>query len=113
MFLDSILKAKMNEGDNKTDIQRIINVIISGIITSIKQDYSSMATSMIYDVKFGDVLPNDLADVVSTLVEAVEGKVLSRERAIELLSIVDNASEEMEKIENESQKTENKQLNNK
>ena len=113
MFLDSILKAKMNEGDNKTDIQRIINVIISGIITSIKQDYSSMATSMIYDVKFGDVLPNDLADVVSTLVEAVEGKVLSRERAIELLSIVENASEEMEKIENESQKTENKQLNNK
>lgn len=98
MFMGSILKAKLREGDNRTDIQRIINVIISGITTSTNIGYKSMSKDVVYDVKFGNILPNDLGSKVDTLVNAVNGKILSIEKAVELLALNEDNDEELKRI---------------
>lgn len=100
MFLGSILKAKMNEGDNRTDIQRIINVIISGITTKVNMSLKKASEGLHYDVQFSSILPSDLAGLVTTLTTAVTGNIMSRETAIDLLGKA-NTDEEMKKIEAE------------
>ncbi|CAL2077649.1 Phage portal protein [Tenacibaculum sp. 190524A02b] len=101
MFLGSILKAKLNEGKNKTDIQRIVNVLLSGITNATDINLKGQLEGLVYDVKFMSPLPNDLADLIVMLVKATEGKIISREKAIEYLGLVDNVKDEMEKIKKE------------
>ncbi len=98
LFLESKLKAKRNEGGNRTDVQRIINVLISGITNTLDISLKGQKEGLHYDIAFSSVLPNDLSNLVDTLVKAVEGGIISREKAVELLAITNNTEEEIKKI---------------
>jgi SPP1 family phage portal protein len=102
MFLDAMLKAKMNEGENKTIIERINNVLISGTITTIATGLAKLADKTFFNVQFNSIIPDDLKDSVETLSKAVEGKFMSRKKAVEVWNKADDYEDEIEQIELES-----------
>ncbi len=107
MFLDAIIKAKDNEGDNRTMYERIINIIVSGTVKTINTSLASEANELVYDIQFNSILPDDLktaADVVSTLRTA---GVISKKTSIQYLQMVQDIEEEMAEIgKEEATKTE-------
>lgn len=98
MFLDSIVKASSNEGENRTMIERIINVLISGNLTTTNTKLKSLATNTIFDVKFNSIIPNDIDTLVKTLQIGVNSKFISQETAIEQLGLVDSTEDEISRI---------------
>lgn len=100
MFLDSTLKKMMNEGQNRTDIERCINIIISGIVTTSQTALSTYTDKTIFNIEFGNVLPNNFDELVSTVAIAVQGGFMSKEEAIELVGVADDLELELERINN-------------
>lgn len=99
LFLEPILKAKLNEGDNRTMYERILNVIISGIVTTTNVKLSNEAQQLFYDVQFNSILPDDLQSTVETLVAGVAGGIISAETAVGVLDMTVDAEEEIKKIQ--------------
>lgn len=102
MFLAPILKAKKNEGDNRTMVERIINVMMSGIITTTNTNLKSEAEKLYFDVQFNSILPGDLkesADVVSVLAAA---GLISKRTAVEYMDMNENVDEELGMIASET-----------
>lgn len=93
MLIDPIMKAKMNEGENRTMIHRILNVITSGVITTTVTKYQRFTDQNTFDITFNSIIPNDFEDSVDSFVKATEAKILSKKRAIELLDVGDTESE--------------------
>src|SRR5690606_35515106 len=71
MFLDSNIKAALNEGNNRTMIERIINVLISGITTTTNTSLKYETSDLYYDIQFNSILPTDLKEAVETVSRAV------------------------------------------
>ena len=109
MFLDPFIKSSMNEGENRTMIERMINIIISGIVKTTNTGLSSEASSMYYEVQFNSILPDDLKEAVEIVSSAVESKVMSRKTAVEYLGMNEDVDEEMDLIKGDN---EVKQLEN-
>lgn len=102
MFMDAIIKAKMNEGSNRTSIERIISVFMSGLVTTVSPNLKSEAEKTYFDVKFNSILPNDLTEDILTYVQAVNAKILSQREAIKVMGIAENVDRELEEIRKES-----------
>lgn len=102
MFLDAIIKASLNEGDNRTMIERIINILMSGITTTTNTTLSKEASMLYYDIIFNSILPDDLKESVEIVSSAVEAGVMSKKTAIEYLSMNEDTDEEMALIDKES-----------
>lgn len=102
MFLDSNIKATLNEGDNRTMIERIINVLIGGTITTTNTALKSETTDLYFDVQFNSILPTDLKEAVETVCQAVSSGVMSKRTAIEYLDMNPDIEEELELIENKN-----------
>src|SRR5690606_28180543 len=99
MFLDAIIKAKMNEGENRTTIERCLNIIASGIRgTNTKLNNEELLIM----VQFNSILPNDLKEAVEIAVSAVDGGVMSKETAVGYLDMVEDKEKEIEKINKKS-----------
>lgn len=108
LFLDAMIKAKDNEGENRTMYQRILNVIISGIITTVNVGLKKDAPKLYYTVQFNSIIPDDLkeaSDIVKTLIDA---GVISKRTAIEYLGMNPDVDSEIEMIKNDSVTTETK-----
>jgi SPP1 family phage portal protein len=101
MFLDAIIKATMNEGDNRTMIERIINIIMSGIVTTTNTSMKTSASELYYDINFNSILPDDLASASDIIIKLKEAGLLSSESAIKMLDIVENPVDELNKINKE------------
>jgi len=99
LFLEPILKAKLNEGDNRTMYERILNVIISGIVTTTNIKLSNESQQLFYDVQFNSILPDDLKSTVETLVAGVAGGIISAETAVGVLDMTGDAEAEIKKIQ--------------
>lgn len=99
MFLDAIIKAKMNEGENSTIIDRIVNVLIAGTVTTTNTGQKNAAKETYFDISFPSILPQDLVETVDTLSKAYESGIMSRETAVRELSATDDSEEELAKIE--------------
>lgn len=93
MFLDAIIKAKLNEGDNRTMVERIINIFIAGTVNTTATSLRSQAENTFIDVQFNSILPDDLKDTVEVLARAVESKIMSVKTAIEILDLADTDEE--------------------
>lgn len=107
MFLDAMIKAKSNEGDNRTMYERIISVIISGIITTVNTGLKNSASELYYDVVFNSILPGDLKEAVDIVKTAKEAGVMSQKTGIEYLNMTSDTDKELEQIkEEEASKTE-------
>lgn len=102
MFLDAILKAKMNEGSNRTFIQRCLNVMISGTITTTNIAMKSQAKDLMFAIQFNSILPNDLKETVDILSTAVQAGLASRKTGVDILDLTDDNAAELEEINKEA-----------
>ncbi|WP_109437826.1 phage portal protein [Aquimarina sp. AU119] len=87
MFLDPIIKALMNEGENRTIVERCINIITSGLITTIKTSLKSQNNNLLFEVSFDSILPNNLQEMVNTLSKGVTDGIISKKTAVEKLAL--------------------------
>ena len=99
LFLDSIIKAKMNEGDNKTMIQRIIKLFISGIITTTNTKLSSKAKETKVGIQFNSILPNDITEAINNATNAKNAGIMSKKTAVKYIDMTEDAEEELKLIE--------------
>lgn len=102
MFLDPIIKAKSNEGDNRTMIERALNVIISGIVTTTNTNLATESKTIFFDVQFNSILPDDLSESVDVASKAKEAGIMSTRTAVEFLGMTNDVEAEMELIKAES-----------
>lgn len=101
MFLDAMVKAKLNEGENRTIIDRILNIFIAGNIKTVNTGLKTEATKTYFDIQFNSILPDDLKETVETLAAAVQGRIMSIETAVESLDMTSDLNEELTKIKSE------------
>ncbi|WCM42395.1 phage portal protein [Flavobacterium sp. CBA20B-1] len=106
MFLDAIIKAKMNEGENRTMVERCLNIIASGTKKTVETKLSKQ--DLLITVQFNSILPNDLKEAVEIATSAVNGGVMSKETAVDYLDMVEDKTEELDKINNEKSITNEK-----
>ncbi len=102
LFLDSIIKASMNEGDNRTMIQRIIKILISGIITTTEQNLKKYAKETLIKIQFNSILPDDLKEAVEIISLGRSAGVISLKAAVDYIDMTDDKAAEIAAIEKEA-----------
>lgn len=98
MFLDALMKAKLNEGDNRTAVERMLNVMISGIVTTTITSLKKEAANTYFEVQFNSILPDDLKSSVETYSLAVQSGIISVETAVADLDMTPDQEKELENI---------------
>jgi len=98
MFLDAIIKAKLNEGKNRNGIERIINIFLAGTITTTGTSLKEASKNTYFTIKFNSILPDDLKSTVDTLAAAVGGGFMSVKTAVEQLDVAEDAEDELAEI---------------
>jgi len=101
LFLDAQLKALLHEGENRTIVERMINVLISGTITTTNTAMKSSAGNTYFDVLFNSVVPRDLETIINTLSTGYENKIISQPTAVAHAGLTNDVEKELETI-NES-----------
>lgn len=107
MFLDAMIKAKMNEGENRTIVERILNIFIAGTVTTTNTNLSNEAKGTYFTVKFNSILPDDLKETIETYSTAVQSKIMSTKTAIENLGVAVDVDQEMEDIKSDNVESSN------
>ena len=103
LFLDAVIKARMNEGDNRTMIERILNIITSGITKTTNTALASESQQLIFDIIFNSIVPDDVQSATDIIIKLKEAKLLSSETALKLIDLVEDTEQEMELIKAENQ----------
>lgn len=98
MFLDAIIKAKVNEGENRTMIERMISIYISGTVKTTVPNMKSDVEKTFFGIQFNSIIPDDVSSAVETLVKAVEAKIMSQKTAVGKLDATDDSTAELEEI---------------
>jgi SPP1 family phage portal protein len=98
MFLDAMIKASMNEGENRTVVERIINIIMSGITKTTNTSLAVESKNLYYDVIFNSILPDDLKELVETMSSAKEAGLVAARTAVERLGLNEDVDNEMQLI---------------
>lgn len=101
LFLDAMIKAMSNEGENRTMIERIINIIISGISVTTNTKMSTEAASLYYDIIFNSIIPDDLQTASEIITSLRTAGLISKQTAIKLLDLVEDPKAELELIKSE------------
>lgn len=95
MFLTSIIKAKWDEGDYRTAIERMISLIYAGN-TKINKPEEHIK------VEFTGILPNNVMEIITMLSEATAGQpIMSQEAAVKQNPLVSDPQDEITKIQSE------------
>ena len=102
LFLDAFIKARMNEGENRTMIERMLNILISGVTKTTNTALLKEAEQLFFDIIFNSIIPDDVATASDVIIKLKEAKLLSSETAIKLLDLVENPEEELEIIKAET-----------
>lgn len=102
MFMDAIIKSKMNEGENRTSIERLINVFISGIVTTTGKALKKEANETFFDIKFNSILPSEINEDIITYVAAVNAKIMSKQEAIKNIGLAEDVQKEWSQIQEEA-----------
>lgn len=102
MYLDARMKAKNHEELFGEMFIRACNVIKAAIcnvlIVKLRNEYDSVE----YDIEFTPFIPKNQQEQITAISEAVTAKLLSKETGIQILGMVENVAEEMQRLENES-----------
>lgn len=99
LFLDAVIKASMNEGDNRTMIERILNVIISGVCKTTNTNLAKFGDTLFYEIVFNSIIPDDVKTSVDIIKSLKEAGLLSTVTAIKLIDMVENPDDELKLIE--------------
>jgi len=102
MFLATDIKASLKQSETRTFIERCLNIIISGVTKTTNTGLAKLGQSLYYDIQFNSILPSDIAETVTTVTKAVEGKVMSQKTAIGLIDLADDVDAELALIEEEN-----------
>lgn len=102
LFLDAVIKATMNEGENRTMIERIVNVILSGITKTTNTTLATEGQSLYFDIAFNSIIPDDVQTASDIIVKLKDAGLLSTQTAIKLLDMVENPVAELEQIKAEA-----------
>lgn len=103
MMQDAINKAKDKQGDYRVVIERIINVIKSGLKTK--------SEDLDFDIKFNLSLPNDVSEDIRTLLEATGGKpILSQESGVKASPFTGDLQTEIDILKKEEAQSYEKTL---
>lgn len=102
LFLDAVIKATMNEGENRTMIERIINIIVSGIVNTTNTTLAKEAQSLYFDIIFNSIIPEDIQTATDIIKGLKEAGLMSTQTAIKLIDMVENPEEELNLIKAES-----------
>ncbi len=103
MFLDAMIKAKMNEGENRTIIERILNLFIAGNVETTNTSFKSLAKSTTFNVQFNSIIPDDIKSTIDMLSTGIGSGIISQKTAIDSLSLTDDTDEELERIQKSQQ----------
>lgn len=106
LFLDAVIKATMNEGENRTMIERIVNIIVSGIVNTTNTTLTKEAQSLYFDIIFNSIIPEDIQVATEIITSLKEAGLMSTQTAIKLIDMVENPEEELNLIKAESVITE-------
>ena len=106
MFLDAMIKASTNEGENRTMYERMLNIIISGITLTTNTALAKDAASLYYEVQFNSILPDDLKEAVEIVSSAIESGVMSKKTGVEYLGMNEDVEEELALIESDKKAVE-------
>lgn len=102
LFLDAVIKTKINEGDNRTMIERIINVILSGIVNTTNTSLVTENQSFYFNIVFNSIVPDDVKAVNDIIISLKEAGLMSSQTAIKLIDMVENPEEELNLINQET-----------
>lgn len=102
LFLDAVIKASMNEGENRTMIERIVNVILSGIVKTTNTALAKEAQSLYYEIAFNSIIPDDVQTATDIIINLKEAGLMSTQTAIKLIDMVENPEEEVALIKSET-----------
>jgi len=106
MFLDPLIKAKMNEGQNRTIAERMINIMISGITGVTDVNSKSATTDLVIDVKFNSILPVDMVENSTVVANGASSNSMSTSTRVKLLDLVTDVESEVAAIEKEKKSSE-------
>lgn len=109
VFLDAILKSVLNEPENRTMIERMLNILVSGVVNVTNTALKKEAELLYFDIEFNSILPDDVKEAVDMVNSAVTSGTMSKKTAIEILAFKDDVEQEMKDIEQDNK---NKQSNN-
>jgi len=101
LFLDAVIKATMNEGDNRTMIERILNIITSGVVKTTNTGLAKFSESLYYDIVFNSIIPDDVKTATDIITSLKEAGLISTISAIKLLDLVENPEDELKLINSE------------
>ena len=100
MFLDAELKAKGNEGENKTIIERCLNILADGITNIINVSLKSQLEVLEWNITFNSVLPSDMTTLIDDMSKGVESGIISVNTAVKEVGLTDDTDKELELIKN-------------
>jgi SPP1 family phage portal protein len=104
LFLDAVIKALMNEGENRTMIERIANIILSGISMTTNTTLAKEAAALYFDIIFNSIIPDDIQSATDVITKLKEAGLMSSETAIKLIDMVEDPKAEMLLIDAEKAK---------
>lgn len=99
MFLDPMIKAKMNEGQNRTIVERIINILISGITGAVNVTSKAQTNELVVNVKFNSILPSDTLENSTIASNGFSSQSISRLERVKLLDLVTDVEAEVQRLE--------------
>ena len=102
MFIATDIKAALKQSATRTFIERCLNIIISGVTKTTNTTMATEGKALYYDIQFNSILPSDIAETVTYLKTAVEGKFVSQKTAISLIDLSDDHDAELEQIASEN-----------
>lgn len=108
MFMDAMIKASMNEGENRTMVERMLNIIVSGIVKTTNTSLANEAKTLYFDIEFNTILPDDLKEAVEIVSSAVEAGIMSKKTGVSYLAMTPNNEEELAEIEKDQNLSNNK-----
>jgi len=95
MFLDAIIKAATNEGENRTMIERLINILISGTVNTTNTNLKGDAEKLYFDIQFNSIIPDDLKEAVEIASSAKEAGLASTETLVKYLGFNEDTAAEL------------------
>lgn len=98
MFLDAILKAKSNEGSNRTMIERCLNLITDGITNTLNVGLKNQSVNLSWNIRFNSIIPKDLSGLITDMATGVEKGIISTESAVKRMSLTQDSANEIELI---------------
>lgn len=102
LFLDSIIKASLNEGENKTMVERTLNVIASGIVTTLSSSLKNKIKEAKFNITFNSIIPSDVKEAVEIASTAKNSGIMSVKTAVEFIDFNSDTDNELKLLQNDN-----------